>query len=478
MRFSNRLALCLALSFQLLFCACASAEVLKLQYQFETTIEQAPKPVVIESKGESTDGEGTDKKSTSKSEGVEQKPTEYRKEESTVTLGDGNFYVESKNDSVLYDFKNQRVSDFDAISKTYEQHSLFVYCGFKDLEIRNRAMLSDVLEKVGMGDTKSSVFDPFDVACELGMIMPDKPENPGIVLDERQDGDLLMFSYEGKIIAEALLGEKLEDSYGPMMEKVLLYRTSLHPYVREQILAKKRLVKFLSYQFRAAMRKYDVKISLMEKSRKGSEPDYFEGYRLAFDKGSPLYTVQQKVMLDDRPVALPTRDAAFGEAQKLVNQHRLTDAFLTVTEYNLTTGDRAEEDSGEIISEVKEDPDFKIISACLEPTSKKDAERALKALQGIKTAGLGKGYMLEIFKANIADSLGLDASKMFLAALEHNPYLTGVYNDLGKHYYSRYDSMSAWNAWDLARKVCPGYPMLDSVVKLESRLKRLHPEYF
>jgi hypothetical protein len=468
MKIAVPLAILLAVSPWLWCCERASAEVLKLKYQFETSIEQPPKPMVTEKRTERENKLDTNGGRSS----------EYRKEESTITLGDGHFYIESKDNSELYDFKSQRVSSFDSLSKTYEQHSLFVYCGFKDLEIRNRAMLSEVLEKVGMGDTKASVFDPFDVACELGMIMPDKPDNPGIAVDELQNGELLTFSYQGKIIAEALLGEKFDDAFAPMTQKVLLYKTSLHPFVREQVLAKGRYIKFLSYQFSAAMRKYSIKVSLMEKAVDHTEADYFEGYKIAFDKNTPLYTVQQKVMLDDNPIVLPTRDRAFGEAQKMVNQRRLTDAFLAVTEYNLTTGDRAEEDAGDIISEVKEDPVFKIISGALEPATRKEAEKALENLQGINSAGLAKGYIIEIFKANIADSLGLDASKIFLIALERNPHLTGVYNDLGRHYYSRYDSLSAWNSWDLARRVCPEYPMLDSVAKLEARLKRLHPEYF
>lgn len=498
MRVSSLFALLAAVSLGLCCVAgSASAEVLKLRYQFETTIEPAPKPMVTEPMGDGSAREFV-RLGKAKIDGLEQPVSfgmaqmkmgdsatsekviapEVKKEESTVTLGDGHFYVEGATTAALYDFKRKRVSNFDLAAKTFDEHSLFVYCGFKDLEIRNRAMLSEVLEKVGMGDTTSSVFDPFDVACELGMIMPDKEDNPGIEMSVGQNGELLSFSYKGKIVAEAVLGDKIDDAYVPMMEKFLIYKASLHPFVREQIIAKKRVVKFFSYHFRAAMRKYSVKILLMDKTKSRSEPTYFDGYRLTFDKVSPLYAVQQRIMLDDKPIVLPTRDEAFGEAQKLVNQHKLTDAFLAVSEYNLTTGDRAEEDSGDIISEVKDDPTFKTISTCLEPANKKEAEKALENLQGIKTDGLEKGYMLEIFKANIADSLGLDASKMFLSAITKNPHLTGVYNDLGKHFYSRYDSLGAWNSWDLARKVCPTYPMLDSVVKLESRLQRLHPEYF
>ena len=70
------------------------------------------------------------------------------------------------------------------------------------------------------------------------------------------------------------------------------------------------------------------------------------------------------------------------------------------------------------------------------------------------------------------------AVDLFVGALEVNPYIAGVYKDLGDIHYRQYDMYTAWQCWDAARDLAPSHFMLGDIQKLEQHLETEYPEFF
>ena len=62
-------------------------------------------------------------------------------------------------------------------------------------------------------------------------------------------------------------------------------------------------------------------------------------------------------------------------------------------------------------------------------------------------------------------------------ALDHNPFLLGVYKDLGDCHLADYQVRRAWRCWEAARHLCATHPMLREIDDLERRLVAANAEY-
>ncbi|HEY9712990.1 MAG TPA: hypothetical protein V6C72_05950, partial [Chroococcales cyanobacterium] len=113
-----------------------------------------------------------------------------------------------------------------------------------------------------------------------------------------------------------------------------------------------------------------------------------------------------------------------------------------------------------------------------EARTEQEVGAALNEFDQIKKQAPLKGYVIEIFKGNVALHSNRKADEMFLKALSQNPLLTGTYVDLGTYYKSQKRVDLAWDCFDLARQICPDHPALGGVTQLEKMLVERHPEYF
>ncbi len=68
--------------------------------------------------------------------------------------------------------------------------------------------------------------------------------------------------------------------------------------------------------------------------------------------------------------------------------------------------------------------------------------------------------------------------EQFEAALAKDPFLTGVWKDLGDTLRQTDHPEEAWHCYDTARLTMPGSTLLADIDKAEARMPREHPEYF
>lgn len=373
----------------------------------------------------------------------------------------------------IFDFDKKRILKVDPKLKTYEQHSLYMMSAFKHAEAMNRAMLGKILAKSG-GQLADS-FDPFNAACELGMVLPEQPENPGITVSEK--GDELEFSYKGKVVTKATLGDAIPAANLPMMEKFYVYNCNLHPHIRKELLARKRVPKELNIVI--SQRGITNNISMVLKKGDDTIPSLALSpeYKESFGK-LPLSSLEERIIVKKDVPPLPKKEDSFAEAKSLIAKKEPVDAFLTMMEYSLCTGDQPVVETKEIFEATKKDPTVKKISENIMPASKEAAAASLKTLASIDIKKYKKGYLLEILKGNVERLIGGNPTPRFLYVLNQNPSVVSAYKDLGTYYYSRYDVQNAWDSFDLGRKIMPAHPLFKDIDKLEATLLETHPEYF
>lgn len=460
----------------------AQAEVMKFKYEAVCNVEnlkptegsEASSAVPVEmrdvGKRESYQDSAGKKKSAAE-------PTNSKWEESVVLGTDQISCSKSDGESTQYDFKNKRIRILDSKTKTYVDVSLFPIIGFRDAEVQNRVLLSKILEKSGASLPKD-MFDMFSISCDLGVMPPEGVAEPEITSVEKDK--TIIFTHNGKTVTEVTFTDTpLSDSFSNTYGKAILYKCKLHPSIWKQIVARKKVIDKLSYSSPKLPGSVEhISLRLLSTGSDAGDVTIPEGFKRTFDAGSPLRSLQEKIVASEKPVVMPTRDGAIAEAKQFVKDKHYVDAFLSLIEYSLATGDGASDAMRAIRDEIGDNPTISRIATLLAPKSEEDAKEFLEEFDEIEKEVHKKGYVLEIFKGNLAQSIHEPADKMFLKALNANPLITGAYKDLGESYESQWQMDLAWDCFDMARKLCPDHPLLGSVNDMEKLLQDRHPEYF
>jgi hypothetical protein len=430
------------------------AENLQLEYQVSQKQVSAPNPE-LKSVGSST--------------------TESNSAGTLSVLLDDHSYREDSGHPQIYDFANKTCCLIKPDGKSYSQTSLYSLVAFVDTEIRNRQMLGSLLAHSGLEAKAITTFDQLWAAIELGITMPGAPENPGIIIEE-QDGNIVC-TYKDKVLTRVKLGEPC-NSGKEMYTKFLVYNMRLHPLIRERIASTGRLCKEIDFLVARPSGAIDcISMRLTKSTPTSNKASLDQSMKRVFDSPS-LVPFQEKLLSEPKSWTMPTRAETLTATQKFMDANNFLDAALTLAEYSLCTGDHAAADQKEIGLKLEQDKNVKLVFQKPDNTSIEALKEVLKKLQSIDTSTLSKGYIIDIFKADVMDSLQQDGSELLLNALKNNMLLTGVYRDLGDFWAERYETVKAWECYELARRLNASHPILEPVNKREQRLEKEHPEFF
>lgn len=321
----------------------------------------------------------------------------------------------------------------------------------------------------------STQKDDFRAASYAGLSRPKTPFNPGIKVTE--DANRLEFKYNDKEYVSVEFGEAFPSDYVRMMEKVYIFSYRLHPFVRNEILARK---KFVISMVINDVNDDELKttLKLKTKNENAEEPKIASDFQRVFNKNSPIYNLQ-KIVIDTTPLPpMPVKKDVFEKSKKMITENRPVDAFLTMMEYGLTTSDPAIAENKVILDVAKKDPTVVKIAQNIVPESETQAKESLKELISIDQTKLEKGYLIEIFKADIEDQLGQDASPEFVKALSKNPYITGAYKDLGDNFFCQGDFINAWGCYEMFRKIHSKHLFIEDIEESEKVLEKTFPECY
>jgi hypothetical protein len=156
------------------------------------------------------------------------------------------------------------------------------------------------------------------------------------------------------------------------------------------------------------------------------------------------------------------------------------EAILGYLEHNLVTGVPWGDDFKRHREAIVSDANVKAFIGSLAPQNAEAAKAAIATLTRLAPVAGPKAYVLGIFRANANTRLGnRDAAvDLFTAALKENPFITGVWKDLGDALDTGYNAVDTWRCYELARIIAPTHNLLTDVARRETALAKNHPEFF
>lgn len=418
-----------------------------------------------------------------------------------VLLGTDYVDIVEGGHETLYDFHLERRLEIDRAARVFANFSLYGDIAFRHFELGKRATLADMLAQTPAAAAPPLELKPFQIESDVGLLLGIKDE-PEIEQRKLPDG-AISFSAAGQEQAlfapasEAVPAE-LDKSFAHFLRLYL----PIHPKILSVIALDGRLPQRLVYVGDAGGKRQPLGLVLRRAlHRQGVYPlpADFEPRPLAGDAQDeealalrgllPLMLQAVAGKAKGGPRALADYRRA---ADQALRQGRTFAAALQLTEAAMQYGADAADcsvgpsdvpchDPAGLSRRFAADPRAaKLYEARMaEP---KDPQAAVNLWASIKHDDVPDGYVVDAFLGDRLSAEGhrQDAMGAFARALQGNPYLTGVYKELGDHYLRASRTDLAWICYDFGRAL-PGrdeHDSLATVDQLEVELKSLYPEFF
>jgi hypothetical protein len=392
-----------------------------------------------------------------------------------VTLGDQYMRVESTDETIVYDFASRRRSVIDRRTNTRVDYSLYDTVGFRASELRNRNMLRGVLTAAKVDESSMA-----QVQNEHSLAVQDKPSAP---LQFKTEGTSQVFYAGPKVMFQR--GVRLmsvSPGEAQMFAQLIRYRFGGHP----QILSV--LAQALSIPEKLSLVTYDVggttTHTLVVRNVHSNNVQKVDVSALPMRPASGSDNPVDQAL--DRAAALTpddlsnARQRSKDELETALREGRGLDAFLGIVEWTLMTGEAAAPLNADQQRQIQANDVVRRLTVALSAKSKDDLAKAIVEIADIGQKATTKAHVLRIFEANNRAMLGDRgaAKRLFLDVLKSNPYIAGVYKDLGDNLFVEYDMPRAWRCWDIGREMAPAFANFRPINQLERSLAAQYPEFF
>ncbi len=409
----------------------------------------------------------------------------------TIRLGPEALAINSKDYNRIYDFKNKKIYDINNAAKSYYVHSLYADLAFRRAELNNRLFLYDMMHKAFKGKKQSNFFDKFFSEEMFAMKLPDKGSDYEVT--KVKEGKAEIYKYNNLTVSSFIPGNApLVGDKRRQFSLFLMYVSRLHPDIREDIeKAGKIPDKLMWYLDNQPVSKERVSLLLKNVSPGDYKAAPPEGFKEEHDSRSPLFPLYARIQeLGGKP-SPDLKQQTLDYYNAAVEKKNYFDALLSITEYGLQTGDNLGEQMSAIRDQIRADSNCQKFMAGLSPPEvEKQSTAALAALDSIDRKSSAKSYLIDIFRANLIIAMmdnGMadikttheaDPVKAFLKVLMANPFIGGVYHDLGKFFDASYRQPYAWESYDLARRFYPNHPFMEEIKEKEQEISNALPQFF
>jgi hypothetical protein len=390
-----------------------------------------------------------------------------------VTLGRKYVAVDAQDTRRIYDFEHRRVYQLNLKDKTYREAALYSVVAGKQLEAQNRMNLGSVL---GAAKAQQPSFEVPQIEHQFSVTI----EEDGAKIDTARAKGMTTFSWKGREWAS------ISDSTKPLPADAqreywqwLRYSLGGHPKIYAGLDKRKGVPD----QFRIVFSDPGEQVTTLKLTSVADEPDApfsLQGFTRSELNREPFRTLK-KVSSDPAGALKAATEKAKKDRDAAAAEGKLLDAALAHFTYALSTGDSDNGWLTGIKERMEKDPGAEMFAASLSAEDDEHAQRAIQRLQLLRTRTSSPyAYLIDVFAANHEGSLkhGTASEKLFLGALNANPYLTGAWFDLGKLYYRTAKTREAWACWDIARAMNPDHPFAKEINTLERRMAEDSPEFF
>lgn len=419
----------------------------------------------------------------------------------TALLGTDYADVVEGGRETLYDFRLRRRLNLDRAAQAFANLSLYGDVAFRRFELTNRLELADLFAEASRGEELPLFLQRFWIESDAGLAAS---ATPLAISHETLADGALRFRFAGEEVALfAPSTQMVPAALQRSVARFLRLRLPIHPDILAAITLDGRLPRRLVLVGLAHGERRPIGLVLRSVER--LEGDYplpagFEPRPLAgqaadaegLSLGGLLPTMLEAV--SGRRAAAPrsladyrrAADQALGQGHGFAAMLLLSEAAL---QYGTAAGDCASglgwaagcPRTDDIRRALAADPRAMLFYKA-QTTEPKDAAAAVTVWQDLKHDDVADGYVVDAFLADRLSAAGhrREAMAAFARALAGNPYLAGVYKELGDHFLRISRTDLAWVCYDLGRSL-PGRSADDALAPvdvLEAKLASLYPAFF
>lgn len=402
-----------------------------------------------------------------------------------IVLGDTYLVHRDDTKTTVYDFAAKRISSRVGDSGPWHAASLYSDLWFRVAEYQNRQAIGKAFTAGGIGATTlgAGFSDDFELQHLFGLVMPTDRDAPvkELTMSAGADGGFVVKWKDREVTRCEFSASVVPVEFRPMAERAFTYLVRLHPRIRHELCAVTRVPQRLRTEWRSPGTEGWTEWTLQSVVvREGREEAPSSSWTYEPQNEGPLTEALRASHDAARWEKRTTSEEVMMLTERAMAAKRPLEALLTLLECNLQSGDDVSALIRRHQERFEKDKACRILFSALKPKDKAGAEKALAALRGIDRRSLQHGHVLDIFIANTLTALGKndEAEKSFLTALQANPFIAGVWKDLGDLHRRNYHTQEAWLCYDNARRLYPAQRMLEEVTKLESRLEKDFPEFF
>lgn len=403
-------------------------------------------------------------------------PPQQRRDSWTVVLAEKALLVRTAKEVLFLDFDKRKRVVVDNATQTQVNFSLYDTVGFRLMELKNRKMLGQMLDAAKIEHGKMAVVNNEHLFAIQ--------ETPSAPLQAQINGTDEVFSNGStEFFRRTLKSTPVSASNAKMFVQLLRYLIGGHPQILEALEKSSSIPAQLiltTDDFIAVTHKVVVKSVSQNGNSVVNAPAF--PTRLATAGVSPVDQVLDRYENITAGELFAAKQRSLNEISEAFREGRMVDALLGSFELSLMTGEPMTRWSAEQNNQLQSEPmGIKLIHALASQT-KEERKASIKIFEEIRSGGSKKAYVAKIFEAvNRALLRGEDsitARKLLLEVLNVNPYVAGVYKDLGDILFSEFEMPSAWRSWDIGRRIAPQFSNFHAVNQFENSLAAKYPEYF
>jgi hypothetical protein len=400
----------------------------------------------------------------------------------------------------LYDFRLRRRLNVDRAARVFANFSLYGDVTFRRFELNKRVDLAELFAETSHGEEPPLPLQRFWLESDVGLAGGAKPL--GISQEPTRDGAVRFRLDHEEVALFAPASQAVPPELRQSFARFLRLRLPIHPDILTAIALDGRLPQRLVLVGLAQGERRTI--GLVLKSAEPFEMDYplpvtLEPRPLAGQAADTEATSLRGLM----PTMLDAVSGRHGPPRPLADYRRAADAALkqkqgfaamlllseAALQYGAAAGDC---DTGlgwatqcqrtnEINSVLDQDPRTALFYRA-QTVTPKDPAAAAAAWQDLKHDDVSDGFVVDAFLADRLSAAGhrQEAMGAFALALAGNPYLTGVYKEMGDHFLRASRTDLAWICYDLGRSL-PGRQAddaLSAVDALEDKLAAAYPAFF
>lgn len=386
-----------------------------------------------------------------------------------LTLGTRWVQWDEGNSQGVYDFEKRVVIRVDPEEHRLVEESLYASLSGRAMELDNRLMLGSALQAAHIDDNPMA---PTLAEHQLSLRR-----------DPQRRSDIQRKSVKG------------EQRYLWRKKELFAYSTELVPLPAA---ARDLYIRFIRYVVGVHPEILDdlEKLDGIPRWIRRSDPAYGDAQRLEVldTKETPdapyVLPALEKATLKDPDTAAaaasvrastPESRAAvaasiLAAANAAADGGRPLEAMLGYLEGHLMTGEELGPDFKKRAEMIAADANVKALLGAIRA---QNAEQSVATLTRLAQLAGGKAYVAGIFRANMERRLDREtATHLFVSALMKNPFITGVWKDLGDILDNGYDAVDTWRCYEIAKLIAPDHSLLAQVARREASLAKEHPEYF